>query len=117
MLSGGSSRCSTLANPPLAFGQHGNRLHSWTDFALCAAALDAILDNIAQEGTTHTALAPLMTPSAHPMAILKSPPHPTSYVYAVLATLGGSPAPSLPPPLALPSPTVNGQLRMECQRA
>jgi hypothetical protein len=61
------------------------------EFALCAAPLDAVLADIARDETAHTALAPLMTPSAHPMVMLSSPPRPTSYVGMVLATMGGSP--------------------------
>jgi hypothetical protein len=60
--------------------------HIWTVFALCAAPLDTNLAGIAWEETAQTASAPLMTPSAHPAAMLSSPPCPKSYVGAVQAT-------------------------------
>jgi hypothetical protein len=90
------------------------------EFGLWAAPLDAILADIAWEETVHTALAPPMTPSGHPTAMLSYPPHPMSYVGPVLATMGGSPDLSLPPalaPSALQLPTINDQLQMVCQHA
>jgi hypothetical protein len=65
------------------------------------------------------ASAPTMPPSA-PLTAVSSPPyHPTSYVDAVLSTMGGSSqATSLTlAPVALPSPAIDGQLRMVRQHA
>ncbi len=62
-----------------------------TDLAPCTDPLDAILAEIAWEETAHTALEPLMTPSAHPMAMSLLPPRPTSYVCTILASMGGEP--------------------------
>ncbi len=65
------------------------------------------------------ASAPTMPPSAPPTA-MSSPHHrPKSYVNAVLTTMGGSSqATSLAlAQAALPSPAVDGKLRMVCRRA
>ncbi len=60
------------------------------------------------------ASAPMMPPLAPLMAVLSPPYRPTSYVDAVLSTMGeSSQATSLTlAPAALPSPAINGQLRM-----
>ncbi len=65
------------------------------------------------------ASAPMMPPSAPP-TVVSSPPHrPKSYVDAVFSNMGGSSqATSLTlAPAALPSPAINGQLRMARRRA
>ena len=76
-----------------------------TEFALCAAPLDAILAEIACEEAAITTTL--------------SPSRPTSYVDAVLFNMGGSTQPSLPlaglP--ALPSPDVNSQRQTVRPRA
>jgi hypothetical protein len=68
-----------------------------TEFALCAAPLDAILAEIACEETAITTTL--------------SPSRPTSYVDAVLFNMGGGTQPSLPlaGSPALPSPDVDSQ--------
>ena len=68
-----------------------------TEFALCAAPLDAILAEIACEETAITTKL--------------SPSRPTSYVDAVLFNMGGGTQPSLPlaGSPALPSPDVDSQ--------
>jgi hypothetical protein len=65
------------------------------------------------------ASAPMMPPLA-PLMAVSSPHHrPKSYVDAVLSTMGGSSqATSLTlAPMDLPSPAVDGKLRMVCRRA
>jgi hypothetical protein len=82
-----------------------------TEFAMCAAPHDAILAEIAWEATAFET-----APSPH---------RPTSYVDAILSTMGGGTQPSLPlalspsalAPAALPSPDVDGQLQPVRQRA
>ncbi len=79
--------------------------HIQTEFALCAAPLDAILAKIAcEEATIRTTL---------------SPSHPTLYVDTVLFNMGGGTQPSLPlaglP--ALPSPDVDSQRQTVRPRA
>jgi hypothetical protein len=77
----------------------------WTEFALCAAPLDAILAEIACEEA----------------AIMKtlSPGRPTSYVDAVLSNMGGGTQSSLPlaGSPALPSPDVASRLQTVRPRA
>ena len=82
-----------------------------TEFALCAAPLDAILAEIAcEEAAFKTKL---------------SPRRPTSYVDAVLSNMGGGTQPSLPlavspsalVPAAQPSHDVDGQLQTVRPRA
>ena len=81
------------------------------EFALCAAPLDAILAEIACKATA--------------LETAPSPHHPTSYVDAVLSTMGGGSPPSLPfallpsalAPPVLPSPDVDGQLQPVRQHA
>jgi len=76
-----------------------------TEFALCAAPLDAILAEIACE---EAAFEPTL-----------SPRHPTSYVDAVLSNMEGGTQPSLPlaGSPALPSPDVASQLQTVRPRA
>jgi hypothetical protein len=77
----------------------------WTEFALCAAPLDAILAEIAcKEAAITTTL---------------SPSCPTSYVDAILFNMGGGTQPSLPlaGSPALPLPDVNSQCQMVRPRA
>ena len=82
-----------------------------TEFALCAAPLDAILAEIACEEAAITNTL--------------SSGRPTSYVDAVLSTMGGGTQPSLPlalspsalAPAALPWPDVDAQLQPVHQRA
>ena len=82
-----------------------------TEFALCAAPLDAILAEIACEATAFKT-----APSPHCA---------TLYVDAVLFTMGGGTQPSLPlalspsalAPVASPSSDVDGQLQLVCQHA
>ena len=82
-----------------------------TEFALCAAPLDAILAEIACKETAFET-----APSPH---------RPPSYVDAVLSTMGWDTQPSLPlalspsalVPAALPLPDVDGQLQPVRQRA
>jgi hypothetical protein len=90
----------------------------WMVYAQCAAPLDAILAEITCKKTAHNDLAMLMTPSVHPATVSPSLPCPTSYVGAVLATMGRSPDLSFLvalAPLALPSPSIDGQLLAVCQ--
>ncbi len=98
-----ADHAAVLVEPP-----SGNAAieHIWMEFALCIAPLDAILSEIAWEETAYTALAPLMTPLAHPATILSSSLYPTSYVGVVLATMGGG------MPLAIPLPTISSQLQI-----
>jgi hypothetical protein len=65
------------------------------------------------------ASAPMMLPSAPPMAMLSPHHRPKSYVDAVLTTMGGSSQATSPTlaQAALPLPAVNGQLRMARQCA
>jgi hypothetical protein len=82
-------------------------------FGNWAAFSDELL---AEENDDASALT--MPPLAPPTAV-SSPPHrPTSYVDAVLSTMGGSTrVTSLAlAPSAIPSPIVNGQLRTVCRR-
>jgi hypothetical protein len=60
--------------------------------ALCTAPLDAILAKIARNNIAHDASAPPTTTLPHPSAMLYTPPppHPMTYVGAVLSTTGGS---------------------------
>jgi hypothetical protein len=82
-----------------------------TEFALCAAPLDAILAEIACQSTA--------------LETAPSPHRPTSYVDAVLSTMGGGTQTSLPlalspsslAPAAPPSPDVDGQLQLVRQHA
>ncbi len=82
-----------------------------TEFALCAAPLDAILAEIACEEAAFNKKL--------------SPRRPTSYVDAVLSNMGGGTQPSFPlavlplalVPAALPSSAVDGQLQTVCPRA
>ncbi len=87
--------------------------------ALLAAPLDAILAEIERDDIAHKALAPPTTTSPHPAVMLSTPPCLMTYVGAVLSTMGGSTcATSLAlAPAAIPSPIVDGQLQMVCQRA
>jgi hypothetical protein len=82
--------------------------------SLRAALLDALLAKIECKDIAHEARALPMTTSPHPAAMLSTAPHPMTYVGLVLATMWGSThALSLAlAPLAIPSPTVDGQLRM-----
>ncbi len=68
---------------------------------------------LAKEDNEASALT--MPPSTPPMAVSSPPHYPTSYVDAVLSTMGGSSqATSLTfAPVALPSPAIDGQLRMD----
>ena len=83
----------------------------WTEVALCAAPLNAILAEITCKATAFET-----APSSH---------HPTSYADAVLSTIGGGTQPSLPlalspsalAPAAPPLPAVNGQLQLVRQHA
>jgi hypothetical protein len=76
-----------------------------TEFALCAAPLDAILAEIACEEAAITTTL--------------SPSRPTSYVDAVLFNMGGGTQPSLPlaGSPALPSPDVDSQRQTVRPRA
>jgi hypothetical protein len=76
-----------------------------TEFALCAAPLDAILAEIACEEAAITTTLSLSRP--------------TSYVDAVLFNMGGGTQPSLPlaGSPALPSPDVDSQRQTVCPRA
>jgi hypothetical protein len=82
--------------------------------ALRAAPLDAILAKIECNNIAHKARAPPTTTLPHPGAMLSTPPCPMTYVGAVLSTMGGSTrTTSLAlAPLALPLPTIDGQLWM-----
>ncbi len=77
----------------------------WTEFALCASPLDAILAEIACEEAAITTTL--------------SPTRPTSYVDAVLFNMGGGTQPSLPlaGSPALPSPDVDSQRQTVRPRA
>jgi hypothetical protein len=92
----------------------------WVECALLAAPLNAILAEIECNDIVHKAQAPPMTTSPHPAAMLSTPPHPMTYVGAVLSKMGGSTRmTSLAlAPLAIPLPIVDGQLRMvrQCAR-
>jgi hypothetical protein len=103
--------------PPDPVGAAIRRI--WADCTLCAAPLDAILAKIASNDIAHEAQALPTTTLPHPAAMLSSPPHPMTYVGAVLSTLGGSPHATSPAlaPLALPLPTVDGQHRTVRRRA
>jgi hypothetical protein len=97
-------RCHEAADRPIASDDAViERIR--TEFALCAAPLDAILAEIAcEESAFETAL---------------SPRHPTSYLDTTLSNMGGGTQPSLPlavspsalVPAALPSSEADGQLR------
>jgi hypothetical protein len=85
--------------------------HIWTEFALCAAPLDAILAKIAcNEAAFETTLSPC---------------RPTSYVDKILSNMGGGTQPSLPLAVlpsalvsaALPLSEVDGQLQTVRPRA
>jgi hypothetical protein len=86
---------------------------------LLAAPLDAILAKIDCDDIAHKTRAPPTTTLPHPAAMLSTPPCLMTYVGVVLSTMGGSTcATSLAlAPAAIPSPIVNGQLQMVCQRA
>jgi hypothetical protein len=91
----------------------------WVECSLLAAPLNAILAKIECNDIMHKARAMPMTTSPHPAAMLSTPPHPMTYVGAVRSTMGGSTCTTslaLAPP-AIPSPIVDGQLRMVRQRA
>jgi hypothetical protein len=86
----------------------------WVECALRAAPLDTILAKIeCKDIAGSDAGAPPTTTLPHPLAMLSAPPHPMTYVGAVLSTMGGSTrAMSLAlAPLSLPSPTAGGQLQ------
>ncbi len=91
----------------------------WVECALLAAPLNAILDKIERNDIVHKAQALPMTTLPHPAAMLSTPPCPITYMDLVLSMMGGSTrVTSLAlAPLAIPSPIINGQLRMVCQRA
>jgi hypothetical protein len=93
--------------------------HIWVECALLAAPLDAILAEVERNNIAHEAQAPPTTTLSHPVAMLSTPPHPMTYVGAVLSAMWGSThATSLAPaPLAIPLPIINGQLRTVRQRA
>jgi hypothetical protein len=92
----------------------------WVECALLAAPLDAILAKIERNDIAHEAQAPPMTTLPHPAAMLSTHPRPMTYVGTVLSTMGGSTrTTSLAlAPSAIPSPIVDGQLRMvhQCAR-
>jgi hypothetical protein len=91
----------------------------WVECTLLAAPLDDILAEIERNDIPHEARALLTTTLPHPVAMLSTPPCPMTYVGTVLSTMGGSThATSLALALpAIPSPTVDGQLRTVRQRA
>jgi hypothetical protein len=91
----------------------------WVECALLTAPLDAILAEIECNDIAHKARAPPKTTLPHPAAMLSTHPCPMTYVGAVLSTMGGSTRVTSPAlaPLAIPSPIVNGQLRIVRQRA
>ncbi len=93
--------------------------HIQVECALLAAPLDAILAKIERYNIAHEARAPPTTTSPHPAAMLSTSPPPMTYVGAVLSTMGGSSqATSLTlAPVALPSPAIDGKLRMVRRRA
>jgi hypothetical protein len=68
-----ADHATALVEPPLGSAEIERIC---MEFALCAAPFDATFTDISWEDTTHNALAPPMTPLAHPTAMLSSPPLP-----------------------------------------
>jgi hypothetical protein len=92
----------------------------WVEYALLAAPFDAILAKIECDDIAHEAQAPPMTTLPHPVAMLSTPPpRPMTYMGAVLSTMGGSThmTSHALAPSAIPSPIIDSQLWMVCQRA
>jgi hypothetical protein len=135
-----AERATTLATKVLAKDEYDkdNDYDAWQIEAYAApffACVDAIMAKIRamDDGFGNWAMfgdellveedneasAPTMPPSAPPTAVSSPHHHPKSYVDAVLTTIrGSSQATSLTlAPAALPSPAVNGKLRMVCQCA
>jgi hypothetical protein len=79
---------------------------TWTECDVLAAPLDTILAKIEHEDIAHDAPAPPTTTSQPPMAILSSPLRRTSYLGAVLSTMGGKPV-----TLDIPLPTIDSHLQ------
>jgi hypothetical protein len=91
----------------------------WENCALCAAPLDAILAEIECDDIAHEAQALLTKTLPHPAAMMSTPPLPYGLCGGGPFFDGGehSRAVLALAPLALPSPTVDGQLWTVRQRA
>jgi hypothetical protein len=104
-------KCNTMpADPPNIVDAAIRRI--CVKFNLLAASLDTILAKIECKDIAQDALAFPTRTLPPPMVILPSPLRPTSYLGAVLSTMGGNPV-----SLDLPSPTVDGHLQTVHQSA